>query len=148
MAERIDYFAVAKEPLQAMMKVEMLLKESSLDFELRELVKLRASQINGCAFCVGMHTDLLRKENAAQEKLDYLPVWAEATCYSPRERAALEWAESVTLVADSKVPDDVYERALDHFSERELVDLTWCVATINAWNRLSVAFRREPEKSV
>ncbi|WP_237227785.1 carboxymuconolactone decarboxylase family protein [Rubinisphaera sp. JC750] len=145
MAERIDYFEVAKEPLKAMTKVEQVLHESSIEFELRELVKLRASQINGCAFCVGMHTDLLRKKSVPQEKLDFLPVWAEANCYSPRERAALAWAESVTLLAETKVPDEVYELTLDHFSEQELVDLTWCIATINTWNRMSVAFRREPE---
>ncbi|MBR9804085.1 MAG: carboxymuconolactone decarboxylase family protein [Rubinisphaera brasiliensis] len=147
MAERIDYFEVAKEPLKAMTKVEQVLHESSIEFELRELVKLRASQINGCAFCVGMHTDLLRKKSVPQEKLDFLPVWEEASCYSSRERAALAWAESVTLLAETKVPDEVYEQTLDHFSEQELVDLTWCIAAINTWNRMSVAFRREPEKS-
>jgi len=147
MSERIDYFNMAPEPAKAMQQVELILHESSIEFELRELVKLRASQLNGCAFCVGMHSDLLRKKNVPQEKLDFLPVWEEAVCYSPRERAALAWAESVTLLAETKAPDEVYEMALDHFSEKELVDLTWCVATINTWNRLSVAFRREPEKS-
>lgn len=147
MSERIDYFNMAPEPAKAMQQVELILHEASIEFELRELVKLRASQINGCAFCVGMHSDLLRKKNVPQEKLDFLPVWEEAICFSLRERAALAWAEAVTLLAETKAPDEVYEQALDHFSEKELVDLTWCVATINTWNRLSVAFRREAEKS-
>ena len=107
-------------------------------------MKIRASQINGCAFCLHMHTRDARKAGESQERLDLIGAWREAPVYSSRERAALAWTEAVTRVADTHVPDDVYDTARAEFSERELVDLTMAVVAINGWNRLMVAFRIPP----
>ena len=125
-------------------RLSLLGKKSSLGPLLVELVKLRASQINHCAHCVNMHANLLRKEGESEERIQSVIVWDEATCFSAREKAALAWTEAVTLVADTGVPDAVYERARSQFSEHEMVDLTLAITTINAHNRLAVAFRRVP----
>lgn len=109
-----------------------------------ELVKLRASQINGCANCVGLHANTLRKLGESEERLQSLVAWWESPEFSERERAALAWCESVTLVAESRVPDDVFERAKAEFTDKEMVDLTLGIITINGHNRLAVAFRRPP----
>ena len=107
-------------------------------------MQIRASQINGCAFCVHMHLRDARKAGESQERLDLVAVWREAPLFTARERAAFAWTEAVTLVADSHVPDDVYEAARAEFSEQELVDLTMAVVAINGWNRLMVSFRIPP----
>jgi len=124
----------------------MFVKNSGLDHSLLELIKLRVSQINGCAFCVDMHWKDARAEGETEERLYMLSAWGEATVYSAKERAALALAESVTLVSQTHVPDDVYNEAKKHFTETELVNLVLAIVTINGWNRLAITFRSEPGK--
>jgi AhpD family alkylhydroperoxidase len=142
--ERVDYRKFGRAGFQLLGQLSELSKKGSLGRVLIELVKLRASQINHCAHCVNMHANLLRKEGESEERLQSVVVWEEATCFNAREKAAFAWTESVTLVADTGVPDDVYEQAQAQFNEQELVDLTLAITTINAHNRLAVAFRRVP----
>ena len=115
--------------------------ERSVDRRLLELVKIRASQINGCAYCIDMHTKEARLAGETEQRLYGLSAWRETPFFSDRERAALEWTETVTRVADTHVPDDVYARVSEHFDEAELVTLTFAVVVINSWNRLATAFR-------
>ena len=124
-----------------LLAIEGYLRNSGLDSKLMHLVKTRASQINGCAYCVDMHTKDARAEGESEQRLYALDVWQDTPYFDDRERAALEWTETVTLVADTRVPDDVFERAKQHFSEQELINLTLAITNINAWNRLNVAFR-------
>ena len=124
--------------------LESFVKSCGLETSLLELVKLRASQINGCAFCIDMHTKDARAEGETEQRLYLLNAWREAPFYSDRERAALEWTEAVTLVSETHVPDDVYERVSKQFTPQELVNLTLAVITINGWNRLSISFRVPP----
>jgi AhpD family alkylhydroperoxidase len=142
---RLDYRQVAPEAVQAMRGLEAYVKSSRLEPSLLELVKIRASQLNGCAYCIDLHTRSARAGGEAERRIYALSAWREAPFFSGRERAALAWAEAVTLLAESRVPDDVYEEARRHFTERELVDLTMAVVAINGWNRLAVAFRLPPE---
>ncbi|MEC7490695.1 MAG: carboxymuconolactone decarboxylase family protein [Pseudomonadota bacterium] len=116
----------------------------SLDQVLLELVKLRASQVNGCANCVNLHANRLREAGQSEERIQNVVVWWEAKCFNEREKAAFAWTESITLVAETHVPDDIYERACRHFSEQEVIDLTYAICAINVHNRLAVAFRRIP----
>ena len=143
--ERIDYRKLAPEGYGILGKLSSYTRDCGLDAVLIELVKLRASQINGCAFCVDTHCEEARAVGETQQRLDNLAVWHESPFFDARERAALEWAESVTLLAETGVPDEVYEEALDHFSEKELVDLNFVVINMNALNRLGVTFRKQPE---
>jgi AhpD family alkylhydroperoxidase len=117
------------------------LAKSSLDKKLIDLVHLRVSQINGCAFCLDMHWKDLKAEGESDQRLYSLDAWRETTFYSERERAALAWAEATTNIRDGHVPDEIYEQARAHFSEQELADLTLAVVAINGWNRLNIAFR-------
>jgi AhpD family alkylhydroperoxidase len=142
--ERIDYRKFGRAGFQLLGQLSELSKKSSLGLNLIELVKLRASQINHCANCVNMHANVLRKEGESEERIQSVVVWEESACFNAREKAALAWTEAVTLVADTGVPDDVYEQAQAQFDEQELVDLTLAITTINAHNRLAVAFRRVP----
>jgi AhpD family alkylhydroperoxidase len=142
--ERIDYRKYGRAGFQLLGQLSELSKKSSLGHALIELVKLRASQINHCAHCVNMHANALRKEGESEERIQSVVVWEESACFNPREKAAFAWTEAVTLIADSGVPDDVYEQAQAQFNEAELVDLTLAITTINAHNRLAVAFRRVP----
>lgn len=142
--ERIDYRKVGRAGFQLLGQLSELSKKSSLGLNLIELVKLRASQINHCANCVNMHANVLRKEGESEERIQSVVVWEESACFNAREKAAFAWTEAVTLVADTGVPDDVYEQAQAQFDEQELVDLTLAITTINAHNRLAVAFRRVP----
>lgn len=144
MSPRIDYTKVAPGALQAMYRLEKYLAQSSIEAPLRDLVKLRASQINGCAYCVDMHWKDARAAGETEQRLYGLVAWREAPYYSERERAALEWTESLTLIADNHVPDKLYEETRRQFSEQELADLTLAVVTINAWNRIAISFRAEP----
>ena len=141
MERRIDAAKAAPGARQAMYAVEMYVRQSGLEHSLLELVKMRASQINGCAFCLDMHSKDARAAGETEQRLYALNAWEEAPFYTDRERAALEWTESVTLVAQTHVPDEVYERVRKHFSETELVNLTMAIVAINGWNRLNVAFR-------
>ena len=118
---------------------------SGLEKSMLELVKLRASQINGCAFCVAMHSRDARELGESQERLDLVAVWREAPCFTPREEAALEWTEALTLIAEDHVPDAVYAAVKQHFSDSELVNLTAAVVAINGWNRIAGTFRWAPQ---
>jgi len=135
---------VAPEAVQALRGVVPYIQSCSIEAALRHMVELRVSQINGCVFCVTMHTREAHEAGVNQSKLDCLPVWREAPYYDPRERAALAWAESVTLISQTGVPDEAYEEARRHFSEKELVDLTLIVSMMNLWNRMAVSFRLPP----
>lgn len=146
MSQRIDYTKVSPAGIKALGGVYGHVAQSGLDTRLIDLVYLRTSQINGCAYCLDMHTRALIKEGVAVEKLALLQAWREAgTLFEPKERAALAWAESVTQVAQTGVPDDDFQRAAEVFSEKELVDLTIAIGLMNAYNRLAISFRRPPE---
>jgi AhpD family alkylhydroperoxidase len=144
MAARLDYGKASPEATRALYALEMFVKGSGLDHSLLELIKLRASQINGCAFCVDMHWKDARAAGETEERLYMLSAWEEATVYSDKERAALALTEAVTLVSQTHVPDAVFEEAKKHFSDKELTNLIVAISTINAWNRLSITFRAEP----
>jgi AhpD family alkylhydroperoxidase len=144
MAVRIDPRKAAPGVLHAMLGLEKYLAESSVEKPLRELIKLRASQINGCAYCIDMHWKDARAAGESEQRLYGLAAWHEAPYYSERERAALEWTEALTLIADDHVPDEVYERIRRQFSETELADLTLAIVAINGWNRILISFRAEP----
>ncbi len=144
MKARLDFRKASPAAEKAMMGLHMFVRNCGLDHALLELVKLRASQINRCAHCIDMHTKELRADGESEQRLYLLNAWRESPFYSERERAALAWTEAVTLVADSQVPDDVYEEARKQFSEEELVNLTMAVVAINGANRLNVAFRTVP----
>lgn len=141
---RLDYATVAPEALQGLYALERYLRTSSVEPGLLHLVKLRASQVNRCGFCTALHQLEAQHDGESEERLNGLAAWRESTSYSARERAGLAWAESLTLVAQTHVPDADYAAAREVFSERELVDLSLAVATINAWNRLAIAFRTPP----
>ena len=144
MQPRIDTAHVSPNAYKAMRALQAYVDGTGLEQSLRELLQIRASQINGCAFCLHMHFRDARKHGESQERLDLVSAWREAPVFTSRERAALAWTEAVTLVADSHVPDDIYEAARAEFSEQELVDLTMAVVTINSWNRPMVSFRIPP----
>ena len=126
--------------MEALYAVERYVHASGLEPRLLELVRLRASQINGCAYCVDMHTKDARANGETEQRLYAVPVWSEAPFFTERERAALAWTEAVTLVSRDQVPDEVYEDARRQFDERQLIDLTMAVIAINGWNRLAVSF--------
>lgn len=146
MKARLAYARLSPAAYRAMLALNDVAENSGLERSLVELVKIRASQINGCAYCIDMHTIDARAGGETEQRIYLLDAWREAPFYTDRERAALAWAEAVTLVSESHVPDEVYEEALRHFSEEELVNLTWAVVTINSWNRIAVSFRSEPGK--
>lgn len=145
MKMRIDYHAkFSEEPLQALLALEKYVHQCGLDSKLLELVKMRASQINGCAYCLDMHSKDARSLGETEQRLYALNAWRETPFYSERERAALGWTEAVTLVSQTHVPDEVYEQVRKHFSEKELLDLTFAIVAINSWNRLAVSLRAIP----
>ncbi len=144
MKERINYTEIAPDGYRAMSGLERYVRSSGLEPSLLELVKMRASQINGCAYCIDMHSKDARAGGETEQRLYALDAWRETPFFSERERAALAWTEAVTLVAETRVPEDVYESARAHFGERELVDLTLAVVVINGWNRLAISFRSLP----
>ena len=144
MEARFSYDKAAPGVYKAMIGVEQYLENCGLEESLLHLIRLRASQINGCGYCLDMHWKDLRAIGEQEQRLYSLDAWRECPYYSDRERAALEWTEAVTLIADGHAPDAVHEQARAQFSERELSDLTLAVAAINAWNRLSIAARLVP----
>jgi AhpD family alkylhydroperoxidase len=145
MHPRIDFYKAAPEAIQALRGMEQYLSQSSgLEPSLRELVKTRGSQINGCAYCIDMHTKDARAMGETEQRLYALHAWRETPFYTDRERAALEWTEAVTSIADGHVPDDLFFRVREEFTEAELVNLTLAIAAINAWNRFAIAFRSPP----
>jgi AhpD family alkylhydroperoxidase len=138
---RIDYRKVAPQAVQALWTVERYARGCTLEPALLELVKLRASMINGCAYCVDMHSKDARALGESEQRLYALSVWREAPFFTPAERAALAWTEAVTEVSAGHASDEVYRLAREHFDERQLVDLTMVIIAINSWNRLAIAFR-------
>jgi AhpD family alkylhydroperoxidase len=144
MKPRLEYSRVAPEGFAAMLGLEKYARSSGLEMSLLELVKVRASQINGCAYCLDMHTKDARAEGETEQRLYAVAAWHEAPFFSERERAALAWTEAVTRVGRKGVSDETYELARQQFSEKELVDLTLAIVAINGWNRLSVAFGTVP----
>ena len=143
MKPRLNIAKVAPGAYHAMLGLEKFIRESSIEEKLAHLLKMRVSQINGCAYCLDMHSKDARVVGETEQRLYGLDAWREAPYYSERERAALEWVEALTLVAEGHVPDDVYERARGQFSEKELVELSMIAVAINGWNRLAIAFRTE-----
>jgi AhpD family alkylhydroperoxidase len=144
MSERIDFSKLTPEGYRAMSGLERYVRGSGLEPSLLELIKLRASQINGCAYCIDMHWKDARARGESEQRLYGLMAWRESPYYTERERAALAWTEAVTLIADNHVPDDLYEEVRQHFNESELVNLTLALVAINGWNRLAISFRTEP----
>ena len=145
MKPRMNFYQVAPDTINALSALEKQVQASGLDRSLIELVKTRASQINGCAFCINMHTADARKHGESEARLYLLNAWRESPVYTDRERAALAWTEAVTLISETHAPDDLYEEVRRHFSEAETVNLTMLIATINAWNRLAISFRAVPQ---
>ena len=143
MKSRLEHWKVAPGGFKAMSSMEAYLRESGFDKSFLHMIKLRASQMNGCAYCIDMHWKDARAAGESEQRLYGLDAWREAPYYTDRERAALEWTEVLTNVTDRHVSDVVYEAVRGHFSDKELVDLTWAVAAINAWNRVAIAFRSE-----
>ncbi|MBV8631517.1 MAG: carboxymuconolactone decarboxylase family protein [Silvibacterium sp.] len=144
MQPRLNYAKTSAAGYKAMTGLEAYLHECGLEESLLHLIKLRASQINGCAFCIDMHWKDLRAIGEPEQRLYGLDAWREYPLYTERERAALEWTEAVTLITAGHVPDSTYEAVRQHFTEKQLADLTFAVATINAWNRLAISARMEP----
>ena len=143
MKERLDYAAISPEGVESVRALERHVRRSPLDRRLVELVKIRASQLNGCAYCLDMHTKDARALGETEQRLYTLSAWRETPFFDERERAALAWTEAVTKVGDG-IEDALYASVREHFSEPEIVDLTFAVVAINGWNRLSVAFGRVP----
>jgi len=148
MKPRMNFYQAAPDAIKALMALESQIQSSGLEQSLIELVKTRASQINGCAFCINMHTQDARKRGETEQRLYLLNAWRESPVYTDRERAALAWTEAVTLISETHAPDDVYNEVRAHFSEAETVNLTMLIATINAWNRLAISFRAQPPVKV
>jgi AhpD family alkylhydroperoxidase len=144
MESRLNYTKLAPGGVQAMYKMHKYVEESGLEHSLLELVKTRASQINGCAYCIDMHTKDARAFGESEQRLYLLNAWREAPFYTERERAALAWTEAVTLISESHASDENYLAAREQFSEQELVNLTMAIISINGWNRLAISFRAEP----
>jgi len=143
MKSRFNYAEAAPGAYKAMLGLEQYLHECGLEASLIHLIKLRASQLNGCAYCLDMHWKDLRLIGESEQRLYSLDAWRECPYYTDRERAALEWTEAVTLITSGHVPDGIYDRVRPLFTEKELADLTLAVATINAWNRLAISSRTE-----
>jgi AhpD family alkylhydroperoxidase len=144
MEPRLEFAKVSPETYQAMLTVSKYTSECGLEHSLLELVKTRASQINGCAYCIQMHTRDARKLGETEERLHLLPAWRETEIYTPRERAALVWTEALTLLTDGHAPDDVYAEVKAQFSEAEIAKLTLAIGVINSWNRIAVGLRFVP----
>ena len=141
MEQRINAFEKGQGAFKAMLGISAYLAKSSLEKKLLELIEYRVSQINGCAYCLDMHSKDLRHDGETEQRIYMISAWRETDLFTDRERAALLWAESVTLLNEGHVPDEVFEEVRKEFSEEELIDLTLAVASINSWNRLNIAFR-------
>ena len=144
MEERLNYANAAPDGIKAMRGLESYVRQSGLEPSLRELVKIRASQINGCAYCIDMHTIDARAGGETEQRIYALSAWRETPFFTDRERAALAWTEALTLIGETHAPSEVYEEARAYFDEKELVDLTLAITTINAWNRIAIGFRTVP----
>jgi AhpD family alkylhydroperoxidase len=146
MNERMNYYNVSPNAVKAILGLEKYINSCGMDKLLLELVKLRASQINGCAYCVDVHCKDALKAGETQRRINAVAVWREAPFFTERERAALAWTEAVTLLPETHAPDEIYNEVLQHFTEKETVDLTMAIITINSWNRIAVSFRKLPTK--
>lgn len=144
MKQRLNYQTVAPEALKGMLELEKYVGSSGLEHSLYELVKLRASQINGCAYCIDMHSKDARQAGETEQRLYALSAWKETAFYTERERAALAWTEAMTLISENDMSDALYEEVAQHFSEKEMMALTMAIVAINGWNRLAISFRVEP----
>ena len=145
MAERLDYLRASPEATKGLVEMARFERAGSLPVSLIELAKVRASQINGCAYCLALHAPRARRSGVTQNQLDTLEAWRESPVFSAKERAALEWTEALTQVSEGHVPDTVWDAVRPHFTDAELVELSIVVVDINSWNRLQIAFRRTPE---
>jgi len=141
MTKRLNPYVTAPDTMKPLIALETSIKESGLEHGLIHLVKMRASQINGCAYCLHMHSADAIKQGESPARLFLLDAWHESALYTPRERAALAWTDALTLISQTHAPDEAYEDALRHFSAEEMVKLTLLIATINSWNRISIGFR-------
>ena len=144
MEQRINAMEKGQGAMKVMLGFSAYLAKSSIEKKLQHLIEYRVSQINGCAYCLDMHSKDLRHEGETEQRIYLLSAWRESPFYTDRERAALAWAESVTLLTDQQVSDEVYEQARKEFSEEELIELTVAVIAINSWNRANIAFRTTP----
>ena len=144
MSVRVNYAKAFPEGVHAVLNLEKVIRASGLEPSLLELVKIRASQINGCAYCLDMHSKDARAAGETEQRLYALSAWRETSFYTPRERAALAWTEAITNIQQGHAPDTVYEEVRKEFSETELVRLTLAIAQINTWNRIAIGFRAEP----
>lgn len=144
MTQRINYMKQSPEFVNKMMALSNAEKESSIEEKIRHLVHIRASQMNGCGFCLDMHIKEAKIHGEKELRLYHIPIWRESTLFSPRERAALEWTEILTKLPAHGVPDDIYDSVREQLSEKELSDLTFSIMAINAWNRISMAFKNVP----
>ena len=144
MKQRLNYGEVSPDAIKPMLTLTAYLKHCGLEPKLLELIKIRSSQMNGCAYCLDMHTKDARKLGETEQRIYALSAWRETPFFTDRERAALDWTEAVTNVGGSHVPDDVFELARKFFNEKELVDLTMSIVLINGWNRLAIGFRTVP----
>lgn len=144
MSQRINYMEQSPELFKKFVDFSNALKHSSIEQEIRELVEIRASQLNGCAFCIDMHAKLARMHGERELRLHHLAAWRESTLFEPRERAALAWTEALTRLPEQGVPAELFDRVRGQLSEREVSDLTFIVMSINAWNRVNVAFTVVP----
>ena len=142
--QRVNYAQQSPELLKRFAAFSLALKESTIEESIRDLVTLRASQLNGCGFCVDMHVKEAKIHGERELRLHHVAVWRESTLFAPRERAALAWTEIVTKLPEQGVPDDIYERVRGQLSEKEISDLTFAIVAINGWNRIATAFRKEP----
>jgi len=139
MGRRIPYYDIAPEGMKIMMEMEKYIKTSGISRTTRELVKIRASQINGCAYCLNMHTSEARKMGETEQRIYCLSAWRECDFYTPEEKVALELTEYITLISDKGVPDNLYQRVREHYDEKQYVDLVLTINQINSWNRISIA---------
>jgi len=144
MKERLNYAKVSPDALKAMRELEKYVAASGLERSLYELVKTRASQINGCAYCIDMHTKDARKAGETEQRLYALSAWRETPFFTDRERAALEWTEALTLISKNDAPDSLYDSVRKYFDEKEMVALSMAIVAINGWNRLAICFRSVP----
>ncbi|TWC32763.1 AhpD family alkylhydroperoxidase [Pseudomonas sp. SJZ079] len=145
MSARLNWYKLSPDAYKAMIGLEQALEKSGLELSLLELLRLRASQLNGCAYCVNMHSNDARQAGETEQRLQCVSVWRETGFFTPRERAALAWTESLTLLATQGAPQTQFEALREHFTDKEVVDLTLAIGTINAWNRFGVGFALQPE---
>lgn len=144
MTQRLNYAQQAPELIKKMSDLSMAVKSSSIEQKLHDLVQIRASQINGCAFCLDMHVKEAKIHGESELRLYHVAIWRESNLFAPRERAALAWTEAVTRLPEGGIPDELYERVRGQLSEKEITDLTFSIMVINAWNRLAISFRAVP----